>query len=333
MKKTLIALLLAVSMLSTQVCAREQNQLIKLYHSSEPDKRLLATFESAIKNAQESILILTFTFSDHDLIRLINEKAEAGVDVTVVINADHSGTLLRHRNPKVKMLTRPPGDGRIHHKILVVDDRSVWLGSANFSSTAFTDQENLVAGFESKQLACAIRDEARVFEGIRKRDGGFIFSEMLNNQEISLYLLPHVNPNRKNPEEMLNKSGKDCLLAIINNAKSHIRIAMMAWTDTDLASAILEAHRRGVTVEVLMQSYMDPVPMQLKAAGITVKAHRHSSLMHSKWMWVDGHTLVNGSANWSRSSFSRNDESFVVIKNLSQEQQRFMEDYWTYLVN
>lgn len=303
----------------------------QLYHTAEPH-RLRQTFEEAIIHAKKSILIFSFSFSDLDFIELLNQKAEEGLDVVVVINKDHQGSLLTYGSDRIQIVTRFHGEGRVHHKILLIDDEDVWVGSANFSASAFTSQENFVVGLNSTALAQAVRYEAEVFLGNQSRVDGPTPLEKFNDQEVRLYLLPNSDPRYNGPEKNMNEKGKQELLSTIRNAKSHIRIAMMVWTDPELEQAVLDAHKRGVLVEVLMQDMQDTVSRNLKKAGVFITTNPHLNFMHNKWMWVDEEILINGSANWSRSTFTRNDESFLVLKNLNKNQNSYLEEYWTDLL-
>jgi cardiolipin synthase A/B len=303
----------------------------QLYHTAEP-QRLRQTFEDAIINAEKSILIFTFSFSDLDLIQLLNQKAEQGVNILVIIDKDHRDPLLNYGSDKLQVITRFHGEGRVHHKILVIDEQHVWLGSANFSTSAFTSQENFVISVKSAEFAKALRYEADVFQGYQKRIDGPTPLEIFGDQKVSLYLLPNSDPHHNGPEKNMNEKGKQELLSLIENAQFRIRIAMMVWTDPELERAVLNAHERGVLVEILLQDMQDTVSWNLKRAGVFVTTNPHLNFMHNKLMWIDETILVNGSANWSRSSFSRNDESFLVLKNLDEIQHFYLEDYWTDLL-
>jgi phosphatidylserine/phosphatidylglycerophosphate/cardiolipin synthase-like enzyme len=70
---------------------------------------------------------------------------------------------------------------------------------------------------------------------------------------------------------------------------------------------------------------------QLKAAGITVLNKQHLQLIHNKMMVVDDNTLVNGSANWSKSWWTRNDESYTVMHNMDASQKNYLDAYWKQL--
>ena len=43
---------------------------------------------------------------------------------------------------------------------------------------------------------------------------------------------------------------------------------------------------------------------------------------------VDEKILVNGSANWTRSAFSRNGDCFLILHDLDDEQRKKMKKLW-----
>lgn len=105
---------------------------------------------------------------------------------------------------------------------------------------------------------------------------------------------------------------------------------MMVWSNNDLAKAALDAHRRGVKVQVVAPDLGGNL-QSLKAAGIEVRVNPKLGFMHNKLMSVDESILVNGSANWSQSSFTRSDESLIVIDPMTEVQKSVFNEYWRYL--
>jgi len=84
-----------------------------------------------VEGAQSSILLMSFTFSDQRLIKLLNQKAAAGIEVQLVLDRDHlqdSKAFLHHA---IKVGTRQTGEGHVHHKIVVVDRAYIKLSSFN----------------------------------------------------------------------------------------------------------------------------------------------------------------------------------------------------------
>ncbi len=299
----------------------------QLCHTAESG-RLRDIYVEAIGGAQESILIFTFSFSDIELIDLLNQRADEGLNVSVIINNDNKGTISKLNHGNIAILTRKYREGRVHHKILVVDGDAVWLGSANFTASGLSNQENLMTGVRSYELAQVLHDEADVFRGIRARDTILPPAVFVGEQEVEMCLLPHCDPYYDKIEKSINDHGKHRLLSLIVQAEKTIRIAMMVWTEQELAQAVIDAHRRGVQVEVLFNYTDGDIPENLKKAGVFVASNPNLNFMHNKFMIVDDTTLVNGSANWSKSSFSRNDESFFIISNLNEQQQGYLNEYW-----
>lgn len=303
----------------------------KLY-CSERSGILKSALLDSISSAQKSIVIFSFTLSDLDLIERLNKKAEEGIDVSIIVDKDHQGPILNNGSPLLTIHTRNKGDGRLHHKLLVIDEENIWIGSANFTSSAYKSQENLMTLFKSKTIAKAITQEKLVFKENHKREFKETPTEKVLSQKISYYLLPHAKFAATSTEKLFNKKGKEKLLSLINSAQKTIRIAMMVWTEPELQKAIVSAHMRGVKIEVLLASTNDTVAQALKNAGIFVTNNPNSNFMHNKFMWVDDNILVNGSSNWSKSSFSRNDESFIVIENLTLNQNIYLTNYWSMLL-
>lgn len=314
--------------MTTQVAIAQESQ-VELYHSQ--DRKLLGnTITESIRSARESILIFSFSLSDSEVIAALNERATAGLKVTVVVDREHLGEIKNKGNPNIEIVTRAIGEGHLHHKILVVDQKEIWVGSANFTTSAYQTQENLMIRFVSAELGQYLHHEADVFRGKTKRSehGPLVIS--LHDQEVHFCLLPHDGFPPKKIEKAINDLSKKFLLETIQQAKSNLKIAMMVWTNNDLANEVINAHRRGIKVQVVAPDLGGNLP-QLIAAGIQVKVNPKLQFMHNKMMCVDDSILVNGSANWSQSSFTRSDESFVVVKPMSPEQVEIFAAYWNYL--
>lgn len=304
-------------------------QAIQILHT-EDRKSLKAELITQLQEAKDSILVFTFTFSDPDLLQILDQKAKDGLDVSVVIDKDHMQPLQAIHNPQITLITRQTGEGRIHHKILVIDNRHIWIGSLNFTDSACTHQENVMLSFDCPQLAAILEKEKEAFLGTHARSHLETNEFLVDSKALFFGLLPHDGFPAKREETLINKTSKNRLLDAIGQAKTRIQIAMMVWTDQELTRAICAAHQRGVLVEVVSQDFGGEIPI-LQKAGIHVIANTKSSLMHNKCMIIDESIFMNGSANWSKSSFTRNDESFVILYALDEEQRLLLQQYWNYL--
>jgi cardiolipin synthase A/B len=81
---------------------------------------------------------------------------------------------------------------------------------------------------------------------------------------------------------------------------------------------------KGASAKIAALLKKNNVPTSLSPGG---------ALLHHKFLYIDGKTLVNGSANWTKAAFAQNDDCFLVIHDLTQEQHDQMEDLWSIIQN
>lgn len=304
-------------------------------HFSTPSGELREAFLETIRQAKISIVCMTFTFSDPELIELLVQKAEVGVKVAVAIDKGHENFLWPYRD-KITLITKDASQGRLHHKIMVVDQEKIWIGSANFSPEALLKQNNTMIHLESKELALALHQELEALSGVRKRNPVQPPPIKMEGHTIELLLFPRVPFGVANsPEKMLNEAGKKRIIEMIDSAKTSLRFAVSVWTDPDLASAVIRAKQRGVAVQVLVWKKSDSreIVSLFEREKILVIEKPHLTLMHNKWALIDNEHFLNCSANWSKSWFARNDESAILIHSLTLQEQQSLNDCWNELSN
>ena len=109
------------------------------------------------------------------------------------------------------------------------------------------------------------------------------------------------------------------LKGAIENAEDRVYILIFSFTLDEIAEAIIEKHREGLDVKVIMDqgqaSSRWAVTEKLKEAGVplVVKRGTQGGYMHIKALIADD-TVLTGSYNYSKSATNRNDENFFVIK-------------------
>lgn len=114
------------------------------------------------------------------------------------------------------------------------------------------------------------------------------------------------------------------VIELINNAKASIEIAQFTFSVREIEAAIVAAHQReGVEVRMAMdmgQNKQGTVARRLKEAGVDVvfvqgkELGEQDGLLHTKFMLIDGNTLLSGSNNWSSTGTSFNEENTMVIE-------------------
>lgn len=120
---------------------------IETYFS--PDDGVLNALAPVVNSAEESLYFLAFSFTSNDLGDIVRAKDAAGLTVRGVMEDEqvksNQGT---EYDPfkQAGLNVRIDGlDGQMHHKVFIIDEKIVVLGSYNFSQAAETrNDENLL---------------------------------------------------------------------------------------------------------------------------------------------------------------------------------------------
>jgi phosphatidylserine/phosphatidylglycerophosphate/cardiolipin synthase-like enzyme len=138
-----------------------------------PDDHVLTALYTLLSESQESIYFLAFSFTSNELGAIVREKAEAGLDVKGVMDeeqvASNTGT---EYDPFLQagLDVRIDGiDGQMHHKVFIVDEKIVVLGSYNFSRAAEErNDENILIIYNEHIAEFLMQEFQRVYENAQK---------------------------------------------------------------------------------------------------------------------------------------------------------------------
>ncbi|MBE9523710.1 MAG: DUF1669 domain-containing protein [Chloroflexi bacterium] len=108
----------------------------------------------------------------------------------------------------------------------------------------------------------------------------------------------------------------DALAASIREAHFSIDAAIYHLNLWSIRNALIAAHNAGVTVRVVAESdNMDEVEIQeLRDTGITIIEDNRESLMHNKFVVIDGYEVWTGSMNFTINGAYRNNNNLVQIR-------------------
>lgn len=113
----------------------------------------------------------------------------------------------------------------------------------------------------------------------------------------------------------------DLVLKGINEAETSILVAAYSFTSKPVATALLEAHRRGVSVAVLADHKSNGPESAYSAAtflanqGVPVRLNDNYAIFHHKFMVIDSLHVETGSFNYSASAVKRNAENVLFVWN------------------
>jgi phosphatidylserine/phosphatidylglycerophosphate/cardiolipin synthase-like enzyme len=110
----------------------------------------------------------------------------------------------------------------------------------------------------------------------------------------------------------------EVILKAINGAKSAILVQAYSFTSTPIAKSLLEAHKRGVKVEAIL----DKSQRKAKYTSATFLANSRiptfiddaHAIAHNKIIIIDGTTVITGSFNFTKAAEEKNAENLLIIK-------------------
>ena len=283
----------------------------RLYSNpSREDLRL--TLLNAIDQARSSIFLTMFGLSDPSILRALNTKLKARIPVAIYYDVKGSPDI-RKTLPGASI--HPVlQSGIMHHKILILDEETVFLGSANFTTQSLKMHDNLVIGLANQKVARFLKERVPHTTGYLRT--------LVGGQDVEIWLLPDLKGHALTD---LKKQ--------IKLARRTLRIALFTLTHGALIDEIIKAKKRGVEVSVVIDMHSGlgasaTAVETLKNAGVRVLHSQGVQLMHHKFVYIDEQTLVAGSANWTKAAFAKNSDCLLILHNLNREQKTFMNSLW-----
>ncbi len=203
-----------------------------------------------------------------------------------------------------------------------------WLGlalliAATLSLTCTDDPGADVAEF----VAYEFGDDMVIPGGDGPQDGLFERSfEVLLTE-------PHCDVCTGDDKDYLQANSRivERVVELIDGAEDFVDIAQFTFSARPIEEAIYRAHERGVTLRVAMdhgQERSGSLSQRMKDNGVNVRfvrgvevpSQNRYGLMHSKFMIVDGHTLLTGSNNWSSTGTTINEENTLVMSSTPRDE-------------
>ncbi len=268
----------------------------KPFYLYSTDKRddLKKTLLSALKKTKHSITLHTYALTDKTVLSLLKKKGEKGVRIHLYYHKKASPNLekIQWENVHFHPIS---GRGLMHEKIWIIDQKILFLGSANLTTSSLKMHDNLMVGLYAPSLAQTL-NERRVEET----------TLVVGNHHLHYFSLP-------------NQKGLKTLLKTLDQTEKEVSAALFTFTHPLLVKKFIELHERGVRVcltldQMTSRGSSKKALEALEAAGIKVKISRGLQLCHHKWAQIDQKILILGSANWTAAAFEKNRDFILIIK-------------------
>jgi cardiolipin synthase len=257
-----------------------------------------------------------FGLNDPSILHALSEKTKRHLPVTIYYDSKGSPDIRTAMKGAVIHPVLTPGI--MHQKILILDDETVFLGSANFTHASLKMHDNLVIGLKNQKIAHFLKEKVPNTTGYMRC--------LVGGQDVELWLLPDLKGHALTD-----------LKRKIKQASSSIRIALFTLTHHVLLEELIQAKKRGVNVTVILDMHSS-LGASAEAVGILEEANipvlisQGVQLMHHKFAYIDDRILITGSANWTKAAFAKNSDCLVVLHNVTPEQKSCMKRIWKALM-
>ncbi|MCX7803248.1 MAG: phospholipase D-like domain-containing protein [Meiothermus ruber] len=306
---------------------------LELYFAPEQGPTAKNRLVGLINAAQNQVEVAALELEDREIGQALIRAAARGVRVRMLNDSDYRRETreslgVRSNNQarcetlqRVQVCYDSRTSALMHHKFVLIDNLGVWTGSTNLTWNAFERNNENSLWLPVPGLVQTYRAEFEaLFAG---QENGLGRSErfQIGSTEGVVYFSPAGG-----------RRARGAILEVLGRARQEIWVAAYVLTDTRIIEALVQAHRRGVRVRVVIdtRNLENSRDETLKQAGVDVRKDGNPYTMHHKVMVVDGEWVITGSYNFTNSGFGRNNENLLILRDsaLAQRYQREVESIW-----
>jgi len=274
-----------------------------------------------INSSKSSIDCAVYDINLKDVADALIAAKNRGLSVNFVTDYDRSGSIYSKvgylKYNKINVLVSPSDSSYMHNKFCVFDNKTVWLGSMNFTLNGTYKNNNNVLVINDKQLAQEYTNKINSFYENKFSmpiDKNITINRIGNLQN---YFCPE-----DNCEYHVSKQ--------IDDANISIDCMFFSFTLDDITN---ELETKNISKRFIFESrtvneYSEY--NKLKEMGVLVLLDKNPNSMHNKFCVIDGKILMTGSANLSNNGMKNNDEDLVFVNdfNLAQNYLNYFNKYW-----
>jgi phosphatidylserine/phosphatidylglycerophosphate/cardiolipin synthase-like enzyme len=258
-----------------------------------------------IKEAKKNIRLAMYGFSNDRIRDAVIETYKRGID-TIIVTDDsqiNSENIKLLKEAGIEVIDDEDKSALMHHKFLVIDEKIVWSGSANYSYYAFyKNNENLVR-FTGSKIARVYLDEFDELYHHNNKEGAYV------SDTLEIYFSPEDDFEQR-------------LLGLIEGAKESIDFLAFAFTNVHISDALKKKFDKGIKIRGVFDKAQHEGFLKryskyqtLLDYHINVKLDGNKQTMHDKVFIIDNKTVVTGSYNFTTKANEENNENAIVVHN------------------
>ncbi|MHB2019482.1 MAG: phospholipase D-like domain-containing protein [Candidatus Xenobia bacterium] len=286
-----------------------------------------------IRGAQKSVEVEMMDVAQPEIVDLLVAQARQGRRVDVLVqrpdgslySAPRAAAMKRLRAAGVHVHQTGKNEHLDHVKLLIVDGRAAVIGGMNWGIHSAENHDDCV-----EIEGPAVNELEELFARHFRRQGVAPLKPQPRVGNASVNVL--ITDRGHRPHDF----GRN-LVRAIDTARTSIHAELYALTDASILDALINAHARGVQVQIIV----DPLRIgdhstnleaveHLKRNGIEVRWYRcnlkTAEKMHAKLALFDRDQVIVGSANWSAGGRYQNREADVEVMSPRLE-RRFEEQF------
>ena len=277
-----------------------------------------------VNSAQYSIDVTSFDLNLPSFVNALVADSQRGVKVRVVVDGVNGVQTLSAKlagtskdfdatqtltDAGITVVNGGRSSGLMHDKIIIIDEKILYLGSWNMSyNDTFRNNNNLlritnttlIANYQAKFNELFVDKQF----GKHATVGSLTPQLTINGVQVENYFSPVDNV-------------MDKLVAYVQGAQKSIRFMIFTYTDTNLANAMIARNQAGVDTEGVIEDRgaSEGAMVPLFCAKVPVKVDGNKYTMHHKVIVIDESTVITGSFNFTKSADQENDDNLLVIHN------------------
>ena len=125
------------------------------------------------------------------------------------------------------------------------------------------------------------------------------------------------------------------IVSEINAARHTIELQGYSFTSRPIGSALVDAHRRGVNVTLVLDAVATSEHRSeanyVGRGGVPVYIDARHAIAHSKIILIDGRTLITGSFNFTRAAEEDNAENLLILHDQPRLQAAYEDNFREHL--
>ena len=275
-----------------------------------------ARLADAIARAQRRLDIAIYDMNNRLVTNAILEAHRRGVEVRVYTDDERTfdphKTFGELRSEGISVRRDSSSQRIMLDRFIVIDGKTVWVGSWNYTENATYRNNESVVVLESPEIASVFTEK---------------FEHLFNSEQLpagaAAARSPGIGPGGKPlpygvkvyfaPEDSISRMLRD----LSGNARQSITFMTFVFSRDELREAFEAAARRGVKVRGIIEARLAGSPIAtrlLEARGnVDVRMDGNPRFLHHNCLVIDRRIVVMGSFNLSQRGLQMNDGAVVVV--------------------